>query len=139
MTFARRLFAVAGIYGLVSLLPMFFLERRLMERLPPALTHPEFYYGFVGVALAWQLLFLLVAREPVRLRPVMLPAVVEKLGWGIGVLVLVAQGRIGTFFVPAALIDLLLATLFVVAWRRLDGFPLPAEGDKLRGSARTQP
>ena len=118
MTFARRLFTVAGIYGLISLLPMYFLEGRLMERMPPALTHPEFYYGFVGVALAWQLLFLLVARDPVRLRPVMLPAVVEKLGWGIGVLVLVAQGRITTFFVPAALIDLLLAGLFVVAWRR---------------------
>jgi hypothetical protein len=119
MIFARRVFMVAGIYGLLSLVPMYFLERQVMERLPPALTHPEFYYGFVGVALAWQLLFLLVAREPERLRPVMLPAVVEKLGWGIGVLVLVAQGRIGTFFVPAAAIDLLLAALFVVAWRRV--------------------
>ncbi len=118
MTFARRVFTVAGIYGLVSLVPMYFLERQLMERLPPALTHPEFYYGFVGVALAWQMLFLLVAREPERLRPVMLPAVVEKLAWGIGVLVLVAQGRIGAFFVPAAGIDLLLAALFVMAWRR---------------------
>lgn len=122
MTFARRLFTVAAIYGLVSLLPMYFLEERLMARMPPALTHPEFYYGFIGVALAWQLLFLLVAREPVRLRPVMLPAVVEKLGWGLGVLVLVAQGKIGTFFVPAAVIDLLLAVLFVVAWRRTEGW-----------------
>ena len=119
MTFARRLFTVAGIYGLVSLVPMYFLEGRLMERLPPALTHPEFYYGFVGVALSWQVLFLLVGRDPARLRPVMLPAVLEKLGWGVGVLVLVSQGRIGTFFVPAALIDLLLAALFVVAWRRV--------------------
>ena len=119
MTFARRLFTVAGIYGLVSLLPMYFLEGRLMERVPPALTHPEFYYGFVGVALAWQALFLLVGRDPARLRPVMLPAVLEKLGWGVGVLVLVSQGRIGTFFVPAALIDLLLAALFVVAWRQV--------------------
>ena len=117
MTFARRVFNLAAIYGFVSLVPMYFLERRLLERMPPALTHPEFYYGFVGVALAWQVLFVLIAREPARLRPAMLPAVLEKLSWGVAVLVLMAQGRLGSFFLPAALIDLLLAALFIAAWR----------------------
>jgi hypothetical protein len=117
MTFARRVFNLAAIYGFVSLVPMYFLERRLLERMPPALTHPEFYYGFVGVALAWQVLFVLIAREPARLRPAMLPAVLEKLSWGVAVLVLMAQGRLGSFFLPAALIDLLLAALFMAAWR----------------------
>jgi hypothetical protein len=110
-------FNLAAIYGFVSLVPMYFLERRLLERMPPALTHPEFYYGFVGVALAWQVLFLLIAREPARLRPAMLPAVLEKVSWGVAVLALMAQGRLGSFFLPAALIDLLLAALFVAAWR----------------------
>ena len=119
MTFARRVFGLAAVYGFVSLVPMYFIERRLMEQLPPPLTHPEFYYGFVGVALSWQVLFVLIAREPARLRPAMLPAVLEKLSWGIGVLVLVSLGRIGTFFVPAAVIDLVLAALFVAAWRRV--------------------
>jgi hypothetical protein len=119
MTFARRLFTLAAVYGIVSLVPMYFLERGLMERLPPALTHPEFYFGFVGVALAWQVLFLLVGRDPVRLRPVMLPAALEKAGWGVAVLVLAAQGRTPAFFVPSAAIDLVLATLFVVAWRQV--------------------
>lgn len=118
MTFARRVFTVAGIYGLASLTPMFFLEGYLAQRVPPALNHPEFFYGFVGVAFAWQLVFLAVGRDPVRLRPVMLPAVVEKLGWGIGVLVLVAQGRTDPFWMPAGVIDLVLAVLFVAAWRR---------------------
>jgi len=119
VTFARRVFGLAAVYGFVSLVPMYFIERRLMEQLPPPLTHPEFYYGFVGVALSWQVLFVLIAREPARLRPAMLPAVLEKLSWGIGVLVLVSLGRIGTFFVPAAVIDLVLAALFVAAWRRV--------------------
>ena len=61
----------------------------------------------------------MIAREPARLRPAMLPAVLEKLGWGIAVPVLVAQGRIGTFFMPAAVIDLVLAALFVAAWRKV--------------------
>jgi hypothetical protein len=118
MRFARRVFTVAWIYGVVSLIPLYVIERPLMERIPPPLTHPEFYYGFVGVALAWQLLFILIARDPVRLRPAMLPAVVEKLAWGIGVLVLVAEGRSPGFFVGSAVIDLLLAVAFVLAWRR---------------------
>jgi len=119
VTFARRVFNLAAIYGFVSLVPMYFLEQRLIERTPPALTHPEFYYGFVGLAMAWQVLFVLIAREPARLRPAMLPAVLEKLGWGIAIPVLVAQGRIGTFFLAAAMIDLVLAALFVAAWRKV--------------------
>lgn len=117
MTFARRVFGLAALYGFVALVPMYFLEDRLMARMPPALTHPEFYYGFVGVALAWQVLFVLIAREPARLRPAMLPAILEKVSWGVAVIVLVWQGRMGTFFVPAAVIDLLLGALFVAAWR----------------------
>jgi hypothetical protein len=119
VTFARRVFGLAAVYGFVSLVPMYFIERRLMVQLPPPLTHPEFYYGFVGVALSWQVLFVLIAREPARLRPAMLPAVLEKLSWGIGVLVLVSLGRVGSFFVPAAVIDLVLAALFLAAWRRV--------------------
>ena len=118
MTFARRVFTVAWVYGFLSLLPMYFLEGWYMERLPPALTHPEFYYGFIGVALAWQVLFVLIARDPARLRPAMLPAVLEKLGWGIAVPVLVLQGRAPAFFLPAAVIDLVLGVLFVMAWRK---------------------
>jgi len=135
MTFARRVFTVAWIYGFVSLLPMYFMEARFMSRIPPALTHPEFYYGFVGVALAWQVLFIVIAREPARLRPAMLPAVLEKLGWGIAVPVLVLQGRAPGFFIPAAVIDLLLAVAFVLAWRKVgrEPFPSPAESTGPRG------
>jgi hypothetical protein len=118
MTFARRVFTVAWVYGFLSLVPMYFMEDWYMERVPPALTHPEFYYGFIGVALAWQVLFVLIARDPARLRPAMLPAVLEKLGWGIAVPVLVLQGRTSSFFVPAAVIDLVLGVLFVLAWRK---------------------
>jgi hypothetical protein len=118
MIFARRVFTVAGVYGIVVLLPMMFLEEAVARRAPPAFTHPEFYYGFVGVALAWQLVFLLVGRDPARLRPVMLPAVLEKVVWGVGVCILYAQGRTGAFFLGGAVVDLLLAALFVAAWRR---------------------
>ena len=40
---------------------------------PPLITHPGFYYGFVGCALAWQVAFCFIATNPVRYRPLMLP------------------------------------------------------------------
>ena len=53
MRFARYSFLIAGIYGLLSLSPMYFLEAKNGRDFPPAITHPEYYYGFMGVALAW--------------------------------------------------------------------------------------
>jgi hypothetical protein len=40
MTFARRVFMGAGIYGVVALAPLYFLEERIGRDLPPAITHP---------------------------------------------------------------------------------------------------
>jgi len=49
MKFARVVFLVAGIYGLIVLLPQYFLEAKVGLDSPPPITHPEFYYGFIGV------------------------------------------------------------------------------------------
>ena len=57
--FSARVFFGAGIYGVVTLLPQIFLEAKLGRDFPPPLNHPEHFYGFIGVALAWQLVFLL--------------------------------------------------------------------------------
>src|SRR5215510_13436828 len=75
MKFTKVLFFVAGIYGLVALAPQYFLERKNGLDFPPAITHPEYYYGFLGVAIAWQLAFLILSRDPVRYRPFMPVAV----------------------------------------------------------------
>src|SRR5882724_7760304 len=79
MKFAKRVFQVAGIYGVLVLLPQYFMEGRISADNPPAITHPEYFYGFIGVALAWQILFLVIARDPVRYRLAMFPAILEKL------------------------------------------------------------
>jgi hypothetical protein len=116
--FARRVFGAAGIYGIVCLLPMYFIEGYLGQVFPPPVTHPEFFYGFAGVALAFQVLFLLVARDPIRHRDVMIPSIMEKLGYGLAVVVLVTIGRTAAGMLPTALIDLGLAVLFAMAWMR---------------------
>lgn len=118
MTFAKRVFLLAGVYGILALTPMYFLEARLGRDFPPPVTHPEHYYGFVGVALAWQVLFLVIARDPARYRPVMIPAVLEKLAFGVAALLLFLQGRVASMVLGPAAVDLVLAVLFAVAFLR---------------------
>jgi hypothetical protein len=78
LLFPRRLFRLAGIYGLLVMLPQYFLERRIGVDRPPPITHPEYFYGFIGVAVAWQFVFLIIAADPIRYRALMLPAILEK-------------------------------------------------------------
>jgi hypothetical protein len=115
--FSSRVFLVAGIYGVVVLLPQYFLEGKFARDFPPPLTHPEHFYGFVGVALAWQFVFLLIARDVQRYRLLVLPAILEKLSFGAAALVLFAQDRVVGFVAGAGIIDLLFAVFFVLAFR----------------------
>lgn len=61
--FAKRVFLVAAIYGIVAVFPQYFMEAKLGIDFPPPLNHPEHFYGFLGVALAWQFAFLLIAKK----------------------------------------------------------------------------
>jgi hypothetical protein len=54
MKFAKYVFNIAGVYGLIVLTPQYFVERQIGVDYPPAITHPEYFYGFVGVAVSWQ-------------------------------------------------------------------------------------
>ena len=93
MKFARWLFAVCGVYGIVALAPLYFMETKLGKDYPPAITHAEFFYGCIGVALAWQVAFFVICVDPRRFRPMMLVGVLEKLGYGVPAVVLYLQGR----------------------------------------------
>ena len=114
--FARRVFFWSGIYGIVVLAPQYFMERTLGEAFPPAFSHPEQFYGFLGVALAWQFAFLLIARDVVRYRLFMLPAAAEKLLFACAVFVLYAHGRIAAFAAGAATVDFVLGGLFLLSF-----------------------
>lgn len=114
--FARRVFILAGIYGLIVLLPQYLLEGRIGGESPPPITHPEYFYGMIGVALAWQVAFLIVGRDPPRYRPLIIAAVLEKLSFGIAAVVLFAQGRTSGPVLAFGAIDLVLAALFTAAY-----------------------
>ena len=116
MKFAKVVFWVAGIWGLVEITPLYLMFDLIGKQDPPAITHPGFYYGFVGCALAWQIAFICIARDPVRLRVMMIPSVVEKFTYCTAVVVLVMQGRTNQRDLVFAATDLALGVLFVVAF-----------------------
>lgn len=118
MKFAKITFWIAGIYGLISLVPLYFMYNAIGRMDPPPLTHPNFYYGFVGVALVWQFAFFVIAADPARFRPFMLLAVCEKLSYVLAVAALYSAGKMLPRQAVTALPDTLLAILFVIAFLR---------------------
>lgn len=115
--FARRVFFWAGVYGVLVLAPQYLLELGIGPALPAPLQHPEQFYGFIGVALAWQVAFLVISRDVQRYRLLMLPAILEKLSFGVPVVLLFSAGRVGTDVLFFACIDLALGALFLMAFR----------------------
>jgi hypothetical protein len=114
--FAKVVFWVAGIWGLLVITPLYFMFDVIPRRDPPPITHPGFYYGFVGTALAWQVAFCFMAADPVRFRPLMIPSVLEKAAYAIAIVVLVLQGRTNQADLVFAGTDSLLGILFVIAY-----------------------
>jgi hypothetical protein len=92
MRFAQRVFTGAGIWGLVVLAPLYFSFDLIGRQYPPPITHPDFFYGFAGVAIAWQIAFLVIGRDPDRFQPMMLAAILEKFGYVATLTVLFLQG-----------------------------------------------
>src|SRR5512138_1209630 len=120
MSLARRVYSIAGIYGLIVVLPLFAGVSRFSQDNPPPLTHPEFYWGFAGVTLAWQAAFLIMARAPVRFRPLMPATFVEKFIFGIATVALYLAGEASAKFLGAAIVDLVLGAFFVLAWLKVE-------------------
>lgn len=121
MKFAKVVFWVAGIWGLLVIAPMYFLFDVIGRQDPPPITHPGFYYGFVGCALAWQVAFLFIGANPIGMRPMMIPSMVEKFTFAPAVVVLVMQGRMHPTDLVFAATDFTLGALFVASYLKTAG------------------
>jgi hypothetical protein len=118
MKFAKVVFWIAGIWGVLAISPLYFLLDAVGRQEPPAVTHPDFYYGFVTVTLMWQVAFFVIAMDPARYRALMIPPAIAKFGYAIMVAVLHLEGRVSGSRVMFAAVDFVLAILFVVAFAR---------------------
>jgi hypothetical protein len=116
MRFAKITFRVAAIWGVLIITPLYFLFDLIGRQDPPPITHPAFFYGFVGLGLAWQIAFFFIASDPVRYRPLMIPSMFEKFSFAAAVVILVLQARTSRSDLLFAATDSLLGILFAVAY-----------------------
>jgi hypothetical protein len=116
LKFAKIVFWIAGIWGLLVITPLYFMFDLIGQKDPPPITHPGFYYGFVGCALAWQVAFCFIATNPVRYRPLMIPSVLEKATYAVAIVTLVWHGRTSHSDLVFAATDSLLGILFLIAY-----------------------
>jgi hypothetical protein len=118
MKFARIVYGTAAAYGFISLLPLYFLLEKVGRDAPPPITHPEFYYGFLGVTLLWQLVFVIIAKNPVQYRPLIPITVLEKFIYTVPVVLLYFAGRVHVSIMRSSVVDPIFGALFIIAYFR---------------------
>ncbi|MGB7283816.1 MAG: hypothetical protein WBE13_16240 [Candidatus Acidiferrum sp.] len=116
MKFAKVVFWIAGVWGLLVITPLYFMFDLIGRQDPPPITHPGFFYGFVGCALAWQVAFCFIATNPSRYRPLMIPSILEKATYAAAVFILISKGRMHHSDLVFAASDTLLGLLFLIAY-----------------------
>jgi len=114
----RWLFRCASVYGLIILLPLYFLESSVAA---PAsrLDHPEYYYGFVSAAVVFQLVYWTIGDDPVRYRAFMPLAACAKISFWTSTFILWWTGRTVTSTFLLTNGDLILGIAFLLAWKKL--------------------
>jgi hypothetical protein len=113
--FASRAYRWAAIYGI----PVLALS--YLQPVPDPWHLP--YLGFLGVALVFQGVFLVIARDPRRFEPLMPLTLFEKLCFGIPAVAFAVRGQADIVSGVFGGIDLLMAIVFLVAWRRMVNAP----------------
>jgi polyisoprenoid-binding protein YceI len=116
MRFARFVFITAGIWGISVLMPLYWLVDITGRQYSVPDDYPHFFYGFIFVAIAWQIAFLIIGSNPARFRLLMIPGILEKLGYVAILAVLYGQQRIPWADAQAAVPDGALGMLFVLAF-----------------------
>ena len=109
--FTRRVMIGAAIYGFIGAATLYLTDAPDPHRL--------LYFAFAGIALVFQGVFLVIARDPRRFAPLLPLCVFEKVSFGIPALAFAARGQAEASMALGGAVDLLLAVLFVIAWRKM--------------------
>jgi len=112
---------VAGIYGIIVIVPGFFTQAQYSAMFPPAVNHLEFYYGFHSVTLAWQIAFLVMAADPLKYRMLLVPAMVEKGFFPAFIVWLYSTGRVSVMMLGLSCVDVVFLGLFALAFSSTGG------------------
>lgn len=113
MKFAKWVFIIGGVFGLLAIIPLYFNEKQIA----PGLKYPEFYYGFIGINILWQVLYIYISQNLLRFRPIILFAFFVKILGVVSISYLVLIERTATWWYGIISTDLILAILFLAAYR----------------------
>jgi hypothetical protein len=116
--FAKYTFLIAGIYGVLVLVPQYFLLEKNSSDFPPPITHLEYYYGFTGTALVFQIIFFVISTNPIKYRALIAVSIFEKLAFAIPVALLFFQSKVSSSIFLAGMLDLFLGVLFLIGFFR---------------------
>ena len=105
-------------WGILVVTPLCFLVDVTGRQYAPPADYPQFFYGFLSVTIAWQIAFLVIGSNPARFRLLMIPSIVEKLGYVTTLIVLYSQGCISATDANPVLPDLVLGVLFIAAFAK---------------------
>ena len=106
------------VWGVTVLTPLYWLFDITGRRYQAPVDYPHFFFGFVSVAMAWQIAFLVIGSDPARFRPLMIPSMIEKAGFIVTLAVLYGRARIPALDASAGIPDLVLCLLFAAAFVR---------------------
>lgn len=116
MKFAKAVFWIAGLLGILMVAPLYFAFDLVALLDPPPITHPQFYYGFVGVVLVWQFAYITVGTDPARFRPFIILALLAKLSYVLTIAALYLQDRASQAGAATAIPDAIFVVLFLIAF-----------------------
>ncbi len=91
------------------------LESKFGRDYPPPVIHPEFFYGFFALGIVWRILFLILATDPINYRTMMIPSMLEKIGYPVALIVLHLQNRIAPRMFALGSLDWIFFILFFIA------------------------
>lgn len=114
--FAKRVFQVAAGWGFFILTLAYGAYLLGIEGATIDTDRPELVHGFFLVTLAFQVVFLIIASDPVRFRMFMLASMIEKLPFTLVSILLFTNGQAPMAAAVLGLIDGALGLLFMIAY-----------------------
>lgn len=114
--FAKRIFQVAAGWGFFILTLGYGAYLLGIEGATIDTDRPELIHGFFLITLAFQVVFLIIASDPVRYRIFMLAAMIEKFPFTLVSILLFMNGQAPAVAAVLGLIDGALGLLFVIAY-----------------------